>query len=253
MIAAQVSSNGHSQSRASANMQNGDIVKNNNNDNNNNTNKTHYDQQNNKEQDAKAHMAFSKEDLTFPSCEDLNASKVAKFYAGKNVLITGGSGFLGKVLIWKLLETCKGINKIYVLIRSKGNLTAEKRLVQLLKGKPFCFKYDSTDLLKKVAAIESDMTIAGLGLSEEDRVNLQEQVNIVFHSAASVKFDAPLKENLRDNVYGTRSIVDLCNGMKNLNALVHVSTAYSNCQSRDIAEELQPLKMDVDDVVKIVE
>jgi len=181
------------------------------------------------------------------------ASQVIKFYRNKNVLITGASGFLGKVLLWKLIETCPEIGKIYVLIRAKHDMSAEKRLIQMLKGKPFCFKYQYTDLLQKVVAIESDMTSEGLGLSQTDRTLLEDRVNIVIHSAASVKFDAPLKDNLRDNVYGTRSIVNLCNNVKNLEALVHVSTAYSNCQAKDIGEELQPLKMDIDDVVKIVE
>lgn len=31
-------------------------------------------------------------------------SEIAEFYAGCNVLITGGSGFVGKVLIEKLLR-----------------------------------------------------------------------------------------------------------------------------------------------------
>ena len=186
-------------------------------------------------------------------CRDLNASDVVKFYKNKNILITGASGFLGKVLLWKLLDTCPDIGKIFVLLRSKNNVSAEKRLVQLLKVKPFNFKHLHDDLFEKVVAIESDITTEGLGLSQSDRTLLQEQVHIVFHSAASVKFDAPLKDNLRDNVYGTCSIVKLCNTIKNLKALVHVSTAYSNCQSRDIAEDIQPLERDVDDIVKVVE
>lgn len=31
-------------------------------------------------------------------------SEIAKFYAGCNILITGGSGFVGKLLIEKLLR-----------------------------------------------------------------------------------------------------------------------------------------------------
>lgn len=183
----------------------------------------------------------------------LSDSKVTQFYSNAHVLITGASGFLGKVLLWKLIETCPNIEKIYVLLRSKNDLSAQKRLIQLLKGKPFNFKYQFTDLLQKIVAIESDITEVGLGLSQSDRTLLEEKVNIVFHSAASVKFDAPLKENLRDNVYGTRSIVELCNNLKNLKSFVHVSTAYSNCNQKDIGEDLQPLKMPAEDIIKVVE
>lgn len=183
----------------------------------------------------------------------MSTTDVINFYENKNVLITGASGFLGKVLLWKLIESCPNMGKIYVLIRSKNNNSAEKRLIQMLKAKPFNFKYEYTELLKRIVAIESDITIKGLGLSQTDRQLIEEQVNVVFHNAASVRFDAALKDNMRDNVYGTREILHLCNSIRNLHALVHVSTAYSNCQSQDIGEELMPLKLDVDDVINMVE
>lgn len=182
-----------------------------------------------------------------------NDSEIAKFYSGKNVLITGASGFLGKVILWKLIENCPDIGTIYVMLRSKNNCSADKRLIALLKGKPFDFKYDYTDLLKKIVAIESDITETGLGLSQSNRTLLQDKVNVVLHSAASVKFDAPLKDNLRDNFYGTRSMLELSSTMSNLHAFVHVSTAYSNCHLKDIDEAIAPLNMDVDEVVRTIE
>lgn len=183
----------------------------------------------------------------------MSGKEVIKFYKNKNVLITGASGFLGKVLLWKLIESCPDIGNIYVLLRSKGNLTAEKRLIQMLKSKPFNVKYDYVTLLNKVVAIEGEITTPELGLSPTDRKLLVDQVNVVFHSAASVKFDAPLKDNMRDNLYGTREMIELCNEIKHLDAFVHVSTAYSNCNEKDINEELMPLKVDVEDVIKLVE
>lgn len=180
-------------------------------------------------------------------------SQVINFYKNKKILLTGGSGFLGKVLLWKLLETCPDIAKIYVLLRPKNNISAEKRLIQMLKSKPFSFKHDYTKLLQKLVAIESDMTVENLGLSQTDRTLLEDEVNIVIHSAASVRFDAPLKENLRDNVYGTRSIVNLCENMKNLQCLVHVSTAYSNCHLKDIDEDVIPLEKDVEQIMQTLE
>jgi fatty acyl-CoA reductase len=49
------------------------------------------------------------------------------------------------------------------------------------------------DFKKKLVAIEGDLELKGLGISEQDRQTLRDNVNIVFHSAATVRFDEPLK------------------------------------------------------------
>lgn len=186
--------------------------------------------------------------------KDLSASRVLKFYEGKNILITGATGFLGKVLLWKFLDACSNVGDIYVLLRPKNNQSAEKRMAQLLRTKPFNYnEQQHGHLLKKVIAIDSDITKIGLGLSEQDSILLREKVNIVFHCAASVKFNAPLKDNLRDNFYGSKYVIDLCNTIKNFNGLVHVSTAYSNCHKKEIGEKIVPLEREIDDIVSIVE
>lgn len=187
------------------------------------------------------------------STETQQTSQVVEFYRNKNVLITGASGFLGKVLLWKLVDSCTEIGTIFILLRSKNNVSAEKRALQILKTKPFVDRFKLDFLLEKIVPIDSDLTAPGLGLSDNDRKLLENKVNVVIHSAASVKFDAPLKDNLRDNVYGTKSILELCDSIKSLNALVHVSTAYSNCHLFDIDESLKPLANNIDQVVRSVE
>lgn len=57
---------------------------------------------------------------------------VGEFYNGKTVFITGGTGFMGKVLLEKLLRSCHGVVKIYLLIRPKKGQNAHERLQQLL-------------------------------------------------------------------------------------------------------------------------
>ena len=47
--------------------------------------------------------------------------KVKEYYAGKNVMLTGCTGFLGKVILEKLLRSCPDINKFYIMIRPKRN------------------------------------------------------------------------------------------------------------------------------------
>ena len=44
---------------------------------------------------------------------------VIDFYRNKNILITGTTGFLGKVLLEKFLYSIPDCGKIYILIRNK--------------------------------------------------------------------------------------------------------------------------------------
>ena len=56
------------------------------------------------------------------------SESIKKFYDGAEMFITGGSGFIGKTLIEKLLRSCPGIRTIYVLMRPKKNKTLEDRI-----------------------------------------------------------------------------------------------------------------------------
>jgi hypothetical protein len=54
------------------------------------------------------------------------------------------------------------------------------------------------------------------GLSIEDRKTLVDSVNIVFHAAASVRFDDPLKDAVIMNTRGTREMMLLARDMKRI-------------------------------------
>ena len=60
-----------------------------------------------------------------------DVSQIKTFFQNQTVFLTGGSGFLGKVLIEKLLRECEEIEKIYVLMRTKKNKTPEERFEEL--------------------------------------------------------------------------------------------------------------------------
>jgi fatty acyl-CoA reductase len=77
-----------------------------------------------------------------------------------------------------------------------------------------------------------------MGISPEDEKKLIENVNIVFHSAATVRFDEPLKVAVDMNIIGTKKVVDLSRKLNNLEVLVHVSTAYANCDRQHISEQV---------------
>jgi fatty acyl-CoA reductase len=62
-------------------------------------------------------------------------SEIAEYYKNKSVFLTGGTGFIGKVLIEKLLRSCGDLKAIYVLVRSKRGHTPKQRLTELLHCK----------------------------------------------------------------------------------------------------------------------
>lgn len=63
--------------------------------------------------------------------ETLISKSIPAVFAGKNIFITGASGFLGKVLLEKLLRSCPGIGNVYVLLREKKGKNPEERLKQI--------------------------------------------------------------------------------------------------------------------------
>lgn len=56
---------------------------------------------------------------------------IRKFYDGAEIFITGGSGFIGKVLVEKLLRSCPRIKTIYLLMRPKKGMTTEERIQKM--------------------------------------------------------------------------------------------------------------------------
>ena len=59
-------------------------------------------------------------------------ASIAAFYAGRSIFVTGSTGFLGKVLIEKLLRSCPDVGEIFMLIRPKNGLSIDERLKKML-------------------------------------------------------------------------------------------------------------------------
>ncbi|XP_043481873.1 putative fatty acyl-CoA reductase CG5065 [Leptopilina heterotoma] len=177
-------------------------------------------------------------------------TSVKDFYRDRSIFITGGTGFMGKVLVEKLLRSCPGIKNIYLLMRPKKGQNVQQRLQELLNAPLFGkIRRDSPHDLTKIVPVAGDVTEPELGISEEDQNLLIHCVSVVFHSAATVKFDEALKLSVTINMLGTKQLVELCHRMHNLEALIHVSTAYCNCDRTDVNEEIYPVPLDPEQVI----
>ena len=78
---------------------------------------------------------FSSRTQSISSTEMLSSSNVAEFYRGRSVFITGATGFMGKVLVEKLLRSCPGLESVYLLIRSNPKKDSQARLKELIDNK----------------------------------------------------------------------------------------------------------------------
>lgn len=156
-------------------------------------------------------------------------TSIQQFYKDKTVFLTGATGFLGKIIMEKLLRCCD-VRTIYILVRSKKGKDIETRCEEIFDDIVFDrVKQCAPKFRHKIVPVCGDCVLPGLGIEAAERRTLQQQVNIVFHVAATVRFDEKLRLALGINVAGTREIMLLAREMNELQALVHVSTAYANC------------------------
>ncbi|KAG8232991.1 hypothetical protein J437_LFUL013655 [Ladona fulva] len=56
------------------------------------------------------------------------------FFRDRCILVTGATGFMGKVLVEKLLRSCPEIRTIYLLVRPKRGNDVRTRLEELLNA-----------------------------------------------------------------------------------------------------------------------
>ena len=183
-----------------------------------------------------------------------HSSEIIDYYKDKTIFITGATGFLGKVLIEKLLRSCYNLNKIYVLVRSKKGASPVQRLDEIFNCKLFdTISQYYPEFRTKVEAIQGDLVEPNMGISVEDENILINSVNIIFHSAATVRFDEPLKVAVGINIIGTKKVVDLAKKVKNLEALIHVSTAYANCDRFHISEIVYNPPVQPDRIIEAVD
>lgn len=59
---------------------------------------------------------------------DVTGTPIQEFYRDATIFLTGGTGFMGKVLVEKLLRSCPHIKHVYLLIRPKKGKEVHERL-----------------------------------------------------------------------------------------------------------------------------
>nr|CAD7600247.1 unnamed protein product [Timema genevievae] len=109
-------------------------------------------------------------------------------------------------------------------------------------------------LSRKVVGVAGDVLISpDLGLSSADKELLCRDVSIVYHAAATIRFDEPLKRAVLLNTRGTRQMLELAKAMNKLELFLHISTAYCHLQEKVLYEKMYNPPADPHSIIKCME
>ncbi|OHY79982.1 fatty acyl-CoA reductase [Marinobacter sp. AC-23] len=165
----------------------------------------------------------------------VSSSKVLEQLRGKHVLVTGTTGFLGKVVLEKLIRAVPDIGGIHLLIRgNKRHSDARGRFLNEIatssvfdrlrqeNGEAF-----ETFLEERLHCVTGEVTQPDFGLQPDAFRKLAGDIDAVINSAASVNFREELDKALSINTQCLQNIARLAHQNPTL-VVVQVSTCYVN-------------------------
>ncbi len=147
--------------------------------------------------------------------------RLAESLAGKRILLTGVTGFVGEALLHKLLRDVPGCT-VVAMVRPKQGQAAAERVTKLL-AKPI-FADLPEGAASRVETLSGDLY---------DVPALPTDLDVVVHCAGDVSFDPPIQSAFQTNVVGVQGLVERvvesarqADGTHRPLHYVHVSTAY---------------------------
>ena len=159
------------------------------------------------------------------------AFSIRETLTGKHVLLTGASGFVGKVWLAMMLQQLPQIGRIYVLLRGKGRGARERfeKIVNeshVFKGLHEAHGERMSEFVsQRVEVIGGDVSQPHLGMDEQTEARLLRDVDVVINFAGLVDFNPDVREAMASNVGGALNVADFCERSDH-GTLLHVSTCY---------------------------
>ncbi|GFR41151.1 hypothetical protein Agub_g1815, partial [Astrephomene gubernaculifera] len=151
---------------------------------------------------------------------------IAATFRYRSILLTGATTFLGSVALEQLIRVFgNDITRCYVLLRGQSAASAQERLSHLLASDLFSVvREQRKEALRKVEAVDGDITQPGLGLSEKDTQRLAD-VSVVIHCAAKIRLFDTIHDLLNANYIATRNLLDFTVArLPHVVAFVHTSS-----------------------------
>ncbi|TVT98657.1 hypothetical protein EJB05_56031 [Eragrostis curvula] len=180
--------------------------------------------------------------------ESMDAARIIGYFKGKSILITGSTGFLGKILVEKILRVQPDVNKMYLVVRGTDALSAKQRVDREVIGT------ELFDLLRekngerfqefveeKVVALAGDIISENLGLEDTTVEELAKDIDVIVNIAATTNFYERYDVSLDVNVMGVKHLCQFAKQCAKLKMFMQVSTAYVSGERAGLIRE-NPIK-----------
>ena len=163
--------------------------------------------------------------------------------AGRRVLLTGATGFLGKAVMASLLRTAPELGRLVVLLRAPDTGAARRRLLEDVLQNDAFDGLPPADLRRwvdeeRIVPFACDLESPPPPDSDDGELAA---IDLVIHCAATVSFEEPLDDALTLNTFGPARLLRRVRAAGSEPHVVHVSTAYvADRRSGEVEEDGEP-------------
>ncbi|TVU10232.1 hypothetical protein EJB05_43746 [Eragrostis curvula] len=161
----------------------------------------------------------------------MDATTVVGCFRDRTILVTGSTGFLGKMLVEKMLRVQPDLRKLYLLVRAPDDAAAEQRVLDEVVGKELfdVLRQEHGDnfhsfIKEKVAPLAGDIIHEEFGLDSSKIKQLYEEIDIIINGAAVTNFYERYDVALASNTFGTANVCQFAKQCTKVQMLLHVST-----------------------------
>ncbi len=190
---------------------------------------------------------FERPIVHFGSGRQTEPLSVRSALAGKQVMLIGVTGFIGKVWLVNLLMDLPEIGRIYLLIRRQKSNPAQGRFEKLVEESPVfdpLYKRYGAGLARflreRVEIVEGDVSAPDLGLAPDVSQALRRNLDLIVNSSGLTDFNPDLRDALLTNVDAAVSVVEFVRKSDHA-GLLHLSTCYvAGTRDGRVGETLRP-------------
>ena len=151
---------------------------------------------------------------------------------GKQILLIGGTGFIGKVWLANLLRDLPEIGRVYLLVRHNRTNTSLQRFQRAIEESPVFDPLAQQHgdgfgefLRQRIEVVDGDVSKPDLGLAPDVRDRLAKSVDVIVNSSGLTDFNPDIRDALTMNVHATYHVLDFLKRCAHA-SLLHLSTSY---------------------------